>query len=144
MGGREMKKRARSIFLLTATLLLTLLILLPRITEAGRLKWFGAEKTPTANPALTSNPGRYPQDQKPDITVVASYQNDTSIRLRDMKPQPAIPKIEHEANKNPKIPTKHRDSPDQVVQDRFNVLTSPVMPNMPSPLLNFDGVGFPG
>ena len=44
--------------------------------------------------------------------------------LRDMKPQPAHPKTEHEANPNPKIPTKHKDSPDTVVQDRFDVLKS--------------------
>src|SRR5438132_5781604 len=136
-----MNRRARLIIVSTATLLLTLLILLPRITEAGRFKWFGAEKTLATNPVLNASPG---QDQKPDITVVASYQNDTSEPLRDMKPKPAIPKTEHEANKNPKIPTKHKDSLDPVIQDRFNVLTSLVMPNMPSPLLNFNGIAFPG
>src|SRR5215216_1708308 len=100
---------------------------------------FGAEKTLSATLA---NPH---QDQKSDITVVASYQNDTSIRLRDMKPQPVMSKTEREANKNPKIPTnKHKDSPDPVVQDRFDVLGNLAIPNMPSPILNFDGIPFPG
>lgn len=84
------------------------------------------------------------QDQNSDITVVASYQNDTSIPLRKMKPHPVVSKTEREANKNPKIPTKHKDSPDTVVQDRFAVLTNLVTPNMPSPILNFDGIPFPG
>ncbi|HKV35893.1 MAG TPA: hypothetical protein VJP89_16265, partial [Pyrinomonadaceae bacterium] len=85
------------------------------------------------------------QDQKSEITVVASYQNDTSIPLRKMKPHPVVSKTEREANKNPKIPTKkHKDSPDPVVQDRFDILTNIATPNMPSPILNFDGIPFPG
>jgi len=91
-------------------------------------------------PQSATNPD---QDQKPDIAVVASYQNDTSIRLRDMKPHPVL-KTEHEANKNPKIPTRHKDSPDPVVQDRFDILKSMATPNMPSPILNFDGIPYPG
>src|SRR5712675_1472167 len=99
-----MKMRARTIVVLTATLLLTLIVLLPRITEAGRFKWFGGEKTPAANAEVVNNPGQDHPDQKPDITVTASYHNNTSIPIRDMKPQPALPKTEHEANKNPKVP----------------------------------------
>jgi hypothetical protein len=99
---------------------------------------FGPEET-----LLT--PTSRDQDQKSDIAVVASYQNDTSIPLRKMKPHPVVSKTEHEANKNPKVPTdKHKDSPDPVVQDRFGVLTNVAIPNMPSPVLNFDGIGFPG
>src|SRR5258708_33520312 len=60
-----------------------------------------------------------------------------------MKPQPALPKTEH-ANENPKVPNKHKDSQDPVVQDKFNVLAILVTPNMPNPLLNFNGIGFPG
>ncbi len=133
--------RARWLIVLATTLLLTMLVLLPRITQARRFKWFAAENTLSANPALNANLG---QDQKADITVTASYQNDTSIPLRDMKPQPATPKTVNEANKNPKIPTKHKDSPDPVVQSSFNELKSLVMPNMPTPILNFDGIVFPG
>jgi len=139
-----MNLRAGTIIVLTATLLLTMVVLLPRITEAERFKWFGAEKTASPNGALDSNPGQDRQDQKPDITVTASYQNDTSIPLRDMKPQPVFSKGQHEANENPKIPHKHNDSPDPVVQDTFDVLKSFALPNMPIPILNFNGIPFPG
>src|SRR5882672_4593188 len=132
--------RARWIVILTATLLLTLLIMLPRISEAKRFKWADTENTLSANPLPNNNPI---QDQKGDITVVASYHNDTSIPLSKMKPQPVLPKAEH-ANENPKIPNKHKDSPDTVVQDKFSDLKSLLAVNMPSPLLNFNGIGFPG
>ena len=92
--------------------------------------------------AIAANPD---QDQKSDIAVVASYQNDTSIRLRDMKPHPVVSKTEREANKNPRIPTtRHKNRPDPVVQDRFDVLKSLAIPNAPSSILNFDGIPFPG
>lgn len=138
--------RARWITLLTATLLLTLLILLPRISEAEHSKWLGAETAPATNRAL--NVSQSPnfnqiQDQKADIQVVASYHNDTSKPLRDMKAKPAFYKQQHE-NENPKIPTRHTDSPDTVVQSQFSDLRSLMTVNMPSPLLNFDGIGFPG
>src|ERR1700730_14904144 len=136
--------RTRSMIIFAAALVLSATVmLLPRITEAGRFKWFGAKKNSPTNTALASNPGQVIQDQKPDITVTASYHNDTSMPVRDMKPQPALPKTEHE-NENPRIPTKHKDSPDPVVQDRMDVLESLVAPNMPSPILNFNGIFFPG
>src|SRR5215204_789848 len=106
-----------------------------RITGA---KQFGTEKI------LSATPTNLNQDQKSDITVVASYQNDTSIPLRKMKPRPMGSKTEHEANENPKIPTTHKDSRDPVVQDRFDILTNIATPNMPSPILNFDGIPYPG
>src|SRR6266511_5402769 len=120
-----MKTRARLLIVLAATLLLATLIVLPRISEAKRFGWFGQEKVLSASLPTTVSPD---QDQKADIAVVASYQNDTSIPLRDMKPQPVVSKGQHE-NENPKIPTRnHKNSPDPVVQDRFEVLKSLVMP----------------
>src|SRR5713101_4697951 len=139
-----MNLRARTIIVLTGILLLTVMVVLPRSTEAGRLKWFGAEKTPPEKTAFAMNAGRDLQDQKPDIAVTASYHNDTSIPIRETKPQPALPKTEHEANKNPKVPTSHKDSPDPVVQDSFNILQTLMTPNMPSSILNFNGISFPG
>ncbi|MDQ2856318.1 MAG: fibronectin type III domain-containing protein [Acidobacteriota bacterium] len=136
-----MKMNARLISVVAAVLLLTAIVVLPRITRAARSSWFSAEKTVPANPAPVTNSG---QDQKADITVTASYHNDTSRALRDMKPQPAHPKTEHEANPNPKIPIKHKDLPDTAVQDRFDVLKTMAALNMPSPLLNFNGIAFPG
>src|SRR6185295_8290948 len=112
---------------------------LPRISEAYS-KWPGGDAKASTNPSPVINPG---QDQKGNIQVVASYHNDTSKPLRDMKPQPVFSKQQHE-NENPKIPTKHRDSADPVVQTTFGDLKSLVTVNMPSPLLNFNGIGFPG
>ena len=40
-----------------------------------------------------------------------------------MKPHPVYSKTQREANKNPKIPNKHIDSPDPVVQRQFDELT---------------------
>ena len=120
-----MKTRARLLIILAATLPLATLIMLPRISEAKRFGWFGQDNVLSVSLPLTGSPG---QDQKADITVVASYQNDTSIPVRDMKPQPVLSKGQHE-NENPKIPTtNHKNSPDPVVQDRFEVLKSLVMP----------------
>ena len=132
--------RTRWLIVITATLLLGVLMLLPRISEAGRSKWLGGETAGTVNldPNVTQGP-----DQRADISVVASYHNDTSKPLRDIKPQPLVPKAVHE-NENPKIPNKHKDAADPVVQSRFSDLTSLMTVNMPSPLLNFNGIGFPG
>ena len=134
-----MNSRLRWMIVIAAALLLTTVILLPRIIEAKRLKALNANKSLAVTPTLSPN-----QDQGGNITVVASYHNDTSIPLRDMKPQPAQSKP-RSADKNRKVPVKHNDSPDPVVQDRFSdVLSSLMTVNMPSPLLNFNGIGFPG
>src|SRR5215471_13343661 len=71
-----------------------------------------------------------------------SYHNDTSPPLRNIPAQPIVPpggRVEHEANANPTLPSHHQDSPDSAVQNQ-HVAT----PNMPSPLLNFDGIPYPG
>ncbi|HKB66479.1 MAG TPA: fibronectin type III domain-containing protein [Pyrinomonadaceae bacterium] len=136
-----MKMRTKAIILFTAALLLTTVIVLPRIIEAKRLNTLNADKSLSVSPLLTSS---VPQDQKGDITVVASYHNDTSIPLRDMKPQPVFSKGEHEANENPKIPHKHKDEADPVVQNFFSDLRSFQTLNMPAPILNFNGIPFPG
>ena len=130
-----MKMRTKALVLLTTALLITAVVMLPRIIEAKRLK---AQSVKNFSLTTVVN-----QDQKANIQVVASYQNDTSIPLRDMKPQPALQKAEH-ANKNRKLPVNHTDSPDPVVQDRFSALKGLMAVNMPSPLLNFNGIGFPG
>ncbi|MGI8735416.1 MAG: hypothetical protein ACR2LM_19190, partial [Pyrinomonadaceae bacterium] len=141
-----MKMRGRIMIGLAAALLLLSVVVLPRISEAGRFKWFSseqdpAEKSASADRSLTSEPV---QGQKFDITVVASYHNDTSIPLRDMKPHPVVLKTEREANPRRKLPNNHKDSPDPVVQSRFHELTTLFTPNMPTPILNFNGIGFPG
>jgi len=77
-----------------------------------------------------------------DISVVASYHNDTSKPLRDIKPHPLVPKAVHE-NENPHIPNKHKDTADPVVQKSFN-FENLMAANMPSTILSFNGIGFPG
>src|ERR1051325_5642257 len=129
--------RTRLLIVIAAALLLAVLSLLPRISEAERSKWLGGQTAQAAN-----NDAVQGQDQRGDISVVASYHNDTSKPLRDIKPHPLVPKAVHE-NENPKIPNKHRDAADPVVQDRYNV-ESLISANMPSPLLNFNGIGYPG
>ena len=66
--------RTRLFIVLAAVLLVTIVVLLPRISEAG---WSKNAENETANPV---------QDQRSEVSVVASYHNDTSIPLRDMKP----------------------------------------------------------
>jgi hypothetical protein len=73
------------------------------------------------------------------VIVGHSYHNDTSPPLREIGPLPIKPKPEHEANENPRIPSHHRDAPDGAVQR----LDAPSF-DMPSPVLNFDGIPFPG
>src|SRR5689334_10098352 len=73
---------------------------------------------------------RDPQPVKPKNDVqfhgVASYHNDTSAPVRELAKLPAK-SFDHESNRNPKIPSRHVDSPDPVVQSRhartFDALT---------------------
>src|ERR1051325_9754172 len=135
-----MNVRKRSIVSLVAVLLLiTTVIVLPRIIEAKRLKDLSVTKNLTATPdQINSN-----QDQKANVTVGASIRNDTSPPLRDMKQTKVGKKVEHEANENPKVPTNHIDSADPVVQGPESVMAFAGL-NVPSPILNFDGIVYPG
>ena len=85
-------------------------------------------------------------------TFGMSYKNDISMPMRSLPPQQVANgnKAEREANENPKIPNRHQDSPDPVIQNRhvrgtsaLNAL-SPNAPNVPAAILNFDGIAFPG
>ncbi|HEY0431070.1 MAG TPA: hypothetical protein VGC61_04605 [Pyrinomonadaceae bacterium] len=137
-----MKMRTRTIVLLAAVfLLITTVIVLPRIIEAQRFKTL-SEETLAVKPrhfayANTS------QDQKNNVIVGASVHNDTSPPLREMKQAKLKQKVEHEANENPKLPNNHKDSPDPVVQEANSLLAFMGI-NIPSPVLNFDGIAFPG
>src|SRR6266568_852125 len=135
-----MKKSARLMIALLAALLLITIVVLPQINEAKPFKWFGSRNISAAAPALNVITG---QDQKTQITVGASIHNDTSIPLREMKQLPMTMKAEHEANDNPKIPHKHKDSPDPVVQN-FGFSSDIASLNMPATTLNFNGIPFPG
>jgi hypothetical protein len=78
------------------------------------------------------------------VEVGASYQNDVSPPMRDVPPWPPGLKQQHEANENPKVPYRHTDSADPVIQNRQLSMRSVVAPSLPSPILNFDGIPFPG
>ncbi|MDQ2855970.1 MAG: hypothetical protein M3R68_06555, partial [Acidobacteriota bacterium] len=136
-----MKMRKRSIILLAVFLLTTTAILLPRIIEARRLKASSEDKSVAVKPGqlvyFTS------QDQKSTVIVGASVHNDTSPPLREMKQAKISKKEEHEANENPKVPNKHKDSYDPVVQGANSLLAFAGL-NVPSPILNFDGIVYPG
>jgi cell division septation protein DedD len=79
-----------------------------------------------------------------------SYHNDISPALRDLPSMwpPPEPKGEEEkeareANLNPKLPLPlHIDVPDPVVER--DALLKTLVPDIPSPALNFDGIPFPG
>jgi hypothetical protein len=83
------------------------------------------------------------QNQRPEVG--ASYHNDVSPPMRDIPAWTAAGlKPQHEANENPKVPYRHKDSADPVIQNSHLSMPSVVAPNVPSPILNFDGIPFPG
>src|SRR5947209_3379484 len=74
-----------------------------------------------------------------------SYKNDVSPPVRELPPwSEADRKEQHEANENPKVPFRHRDEPDPVIQTRHVSTLSLVAPNIAATLSNFDGIPFPG
>ena len=77
------------------------------------------------------------------VQVISSYHNDVSRPLRELATLD-VPQArqDREAAENPKIPNSHIDSPDRVIQ-RGSVLQF-LAPNIPAPILNFDGIPFPG
>src|SRR5262245_49882417 len=77
------------------------------------------------------------------MQVTASYHNDVSRPLRDLAAE-YVPQVrqEREAAENPKIPNSHVDSPDQVVEK--SSLLRLLAPSLPTPILNFNGIPFPG
>jgi len=81
------------------------------------------------------------------LQVGASYRNDVSPPMRDLPAWTAAElKAQHEANENPKVPYRHKDSADPVIQNSHVIRTlgTPSSPNLPSTILNFDGIAFPG
>jgi hypothetical protein len=79
------------------------------------------------------------------LQVTPSYHNDVSRPLREMAAwNPADSKPRHEANENPKVPNFHKDSADPVIQNRHATVLGFLAPSIPSPLLNFNGIPFPG
>ena len=108
-----MKLRARSIITLATVLLVTTIVVLPRVIDAQRSRHTTVEKDPSLTAISYASLG-----QNNNVTVGESVHNDTSPPLRDMKQVKTSKKAEKEANENPKIPAsrKHKDSEDPVVQ----------------------------
>src|SRR5881275_528820 len=63
------------------------------------------------------------------VEVGASYQNDVSPPMRVVPPWSASgSKPQHEANENPKVPYRHSDSADPVIQNRHFSIGNIVAP----------------
>src|SRR3979411_2715222 len=133
-------KVARLVIALAAALLAITAVVVPQIIDAKHYTWLGASRDVSAAPAVKVGAG---QNQQGNVQVGISDRNDTSMPLRDMKQLPVEQRVEGEANENPKLPNHHIDSADPVVQGASAVRAFSGL-NMPSPLLNFDGVPFPG
>src|SRR6266576_3180033 len=81
------------------------------------------------------------------VWVGASYHNDVSPPLRDMPTWNASDLrrgVDRDANENPKIPYRHINSFDPVVQNWDSSVFAGKGPNIPVPIRTFDGIPFPG
>ncbi|HYY13617.1 MAG TPA: hypothetical protein VE758_04215, partial [Chthoniobacterales bacterium] len=87
-----------------------------------------------------------PSAQQNSVAYGPSYHNDMSPPLRSLPPwRPSDVKTEHEANENPKVPHRHRDSFDPVIQSMHaSTALAGVSPSIAATLSNFDGIPFPG
>lgn len=87
-----------------------------------------------------------PTAQQNSVTVGKSYHNDISPPVRTMPPwSQADAKAEHEANENPKVPHRHQDSADPIIQNLHSSSALAIAaPSIAATLSNFDGVPFPG
>ena len=84
------------------------------------------------------------QNRGPAAIVGYSYHNDVSPALRDLPQGFGDVKQRHEGPENPKIPNKHKDMPDTVIQDSYASWLARLAPSIPAPILNFEGIRFPG
>lgn len=77
------------------------------------------------------------------VRVMPSYHHDVPPPLREMAAHDRPdPHQEREAAANPKIPNNHVDSPDPLVGQGASLRL--LAPRIPAPLLDFDGIVFPG
>jgi hypothetical protein len=87
------------------------------------------------------------QSRSAALQVGVSYHNDVSQPMRDMPSSTTADgreAPEREANENPKVPYRHKDSPDPVIQSSHVSALGLVAPGLPAAILNFDGIPFPG
>ena len=98
-----------------------------------------------ANAADQAEGQKPKQQQFGNITVIPAYHNDLSRPLREQSSDwPPRKKMgqEHEANLNPKIPHKHVDGLDPLIQSFVQRLIT--APSIPGPVLTWAGIPFPG
>ncbi len=98
----------------------------------------GAVPGPSGSGGAASSKGA-PHQYPNGVISGASYKNDVSPPLRDIPPAPLVKKSPSVENENPSMMGgSHKDQLDTVVQK----LMAPLV--MPAPILNFDGIPFPG
>ena len=74
-----------------------------------------------------------------------SYKNDVSPALRELpRWRESDRKSEHEANENPKIPHRHQDQADPVIQNKHTQSLNAAAANTAAALNSFEGIPFPG
>jgi hypothetical protein len=97
----------------------------------------------TAYPGASLLAQKPSQQWQPKWQVIPDSHHDLSLPLREMALLPIPPSREHEGPENPRIGFNHAgtDRPDPVVQRSF---LKPLGANIPSPILSFDGIPFPG
>ncbi len=88
--------------------------------------------------AQNQTPSAFAQNGAGNVTVGRDYKHDVSPKLRDITPVHIPPKHQHEADNLPAIKTGHTNATDPVVQGSL------ALSAMPSPILNFNGIPFPG
>ena len=77
------------------------------------------------------------------VQVVRDYHHDISRPLRELAGEARFDqRQEREAGANPRIPIAHIDQPDPVIE-RASLIRL-LAPSIPSPILSFDGIAFPG
>ena len=132
MKKRSPRKSAFSVSRLIACLLFLLGLFLALLAFSG----------PFGTKSLAQGAAK---DGADSVQVGASYHNDVSPPLRDM---PAWSESDlrrggdRDANENPKVPFRHIDSFDPVVQNTH--VSAFGFPNIPLPIRTFDGIPFPG
>src|SRR5262249_47633319 len=94
--------------------------------------------------ALVSQPAAPAQGQSVDnkVRVIHSYHNDVSPALRDLPPWPVQTRQQGEGPENPPFVGDHVDQPDAVIQS--SALLAQLAPSIPAPILNFNGIPYPG
>jgi hypothetical protein len=128
------RKSAFSLSRLLACLLCLLSLLLALLAISG----------PLGTKSLAQGPGTAGADS---VQVGVSYHNDVSLPLREI---PAWSESdlrrggERDANENPKVPYRHVDTFDPVVQNAHVAGLGFPGVNIPVPIRTFDGIPFPG